>query len=133
MKAALVALVAAAVIGVAGAAVAHALVGRAAPLALPELHGQMTWRPGTRVAPADVPRGRTAALVLLAPRCRDCMAELRYTLAQLPARLRPTVVRRTATGRSILLLVDKSGNVRTGYAFPFQPVFVDGDLRTLAR
>jgi len=133
MRAALVALTAATVLGVAGATVAHALVGRSAPPALPDLHGQVSWKPGTRIAPADVPRGRTAVLALLAPRCRDCLAELRYTLDQLPARLQPTVVRRAATGTSLLLLVDKQGNVRTGYAFPFQPVFVDGDLRTLAR
>jgi hypothetical protein len=42
-------------------------------------------------------------------------------------------VRRAAHGRSLVLLVDRSGHVRTGYTFPFAPAFVEGDLRTLAR
>jgi hypothetical protein len=125
-------LAAAAALGVAGAAVAHAFVGRSAPPALPELHGQVTWSPGARMAPAGVPRGRTAVLAFVAPHCSACLAELRFTLARLPARLRPTVVRRTVSGRSLLLLVDRDGNVRTGYAFPFAPAFVEGDLRVLA-
>jgi hypothetical protein len=36
-------------------------------------------------------------------------------------------------GHSLLLLVDRRGDVRTGYSFPFAPAFVEGDLRTLAR
>lgn len=132
MKAALVVVAAAAALGVAGAAVAHAVIGRSAPPALPELHGQVSWAPGARRAPAVVPRGRVAVLALLAPGCRDCAAELRFTLHQLPAKLRPVVVRRAFHGRSLLLLVDRAGDVRTGYAFPFAPAFVEGDLRTLA-
>jgi hypothetical protein len=127
----LVALAAAAALGTAGAAVAHAFSGGGATLSLPELHGQVTWKPGARRA--DVPPGRPAVLAFLAPGCRDCLAELRFTLRQLPARLRPTVVEHTVHGRSLLLLVDERGNVRTGYTFPFAPAFVEGDLRTLAR
>jgi len=131
VRKALAAVAVAAVLGAAGAAVAHAVIHRGSTLALPALHGQMTWKPGARRA--DVPRGRTAVLAFVAPGCGDCLAELRFTLRQLPAKLRPTVVRHTVAGTSLLLLVDRSGNVRTGYTFPFAPAFVEGDLRTLAR
>jgi hypothetical protein len=127
----LAAVAAAAALGAVGAAVAHAFSGGGTTLALPQLHGQVTWKPGAR--PVDVPRGRTAVVALIAPGCRECSAELRFTLDQMPTRLRPTVVRRTIRGHSLLLLVDRSGNVRTGYTFPFAPAFVEGDLRTLAR
>jgi hypothetical protein len=43
------------------------------------------------------------------------------------------VVRRVVKRDSLVLLVDRSGDVRTGYTFPFAPAFVEGDLRTLAR
>jgi hypothetical protein len=133
MRAGLVVLAAAAALGAAGAAVAHAVIGRSAPPALPELHGQVSWPVGARPAPAGVPRGRVAMLALIAPGCRSCAAELRFTLRQLPAKSRPLVVRRATAGHSLLLLVDRAGDVRTGYSFPFAPVFVEGDVRTLER
>jgi hypothetical protein len=133
MRAALVALAGAAALGVAGATVAHAFQARGTTLALPELHGQVTWLAGKRPSPVAVPRGRVALVAYVAPRCEDCVSELRFALGQLPARFRPVVIRRAATGKSLLLLVDKSGDVRTGYTFPFAPAFVEGDLRTLAR
>jgi hypothetical protein len=133
MRTALVALAAAAALGVAGATVAHAVQAHGTTLALPELHGQVTWAPGKKPSQVAVPHGRVALVAYVAPRCKDCLAELRFTLDQLPARFRPVVVRRVATGKSLLLLVDRSGDVRTGYAFPFAPAFVEGDLRTLAR
>jgi hypothetical protein len=126
-------LAAAGALGAAGAAVAHAFAGRGATLALPELHGQVTWAPGARRAPPGVPRGRTAVLAFVAPGCTGCLAELRYAVDRLPASLRPTVVRRAVKSDSLVLLVDRRGNVRTGYTFPFAPAFVEGDLRTLAR
>ena len=133
MKAGLAIVSAAAALGVAGATVAHAVIGGAAPPALPELHGQVSFARGARPAPAGVPRGRVVVLALLAPGCRTCADELRFTLGQMPVPLRPLVVRRTIHGRSLLLLVDRAGDVRTGYAFPFAPAFVEGDLRTLER
>ena len=133
MKAAVLILAAAAVLGVAGAAVAHAVLARRATLALPLLHGQVTWAAGSRPSPVAVPHGRTAVVAYVARGCNDCLAELRFTLRELPQHVRPLVVRRVATGHSLLLLVDRRGDVRTGYTFPFAPAFVEGDLRTLAR
>lgn len=134
MRTALVVIAAAAALGAAGAAVAHAVIGRSAPSpALPELHGQVTWLAGARPAPASVPRGHVAVVALLAPKCRTCADELRFTLDQIPKRSRPFVLRRAIRGHSVLLLVDRNGDVRTGYTFPFAPAFVEGDLRTLAR
>jgi hypothetical protein len=133
VKAAAAILAAAAVLGAAGAAVAHAVLARNAPLGLPELHGQVSWAAGVRPAPVRVPRGRTAVVAYVAPGCAACAAELSFTLRQLPARLRPAVVRVATRGHSLLLLVDRRGDVRTGYSFPFAPAFVEGDLRTLAR
>jgi len=133
VKAAAAILAAAAALGMAGAAVAHAVLARGTTLRLPELHGQVLWAAGVRHAPAYVPRGRTVVVAYVAPSCSACRAELRFTLRQLPARLRPDVVRLPTHGRSLLLLVDRRGDVRTGYTFPFAPAFVEGDLRTLAR
>lgn len=134
MRSAFVVLAAAAALGVAGATVAHAVGARSSPPpALPELHGQVSWAPGARRAPASVRRGRVVVIALLAPGCRDCVDELRFTLRQMPATSRPVVVRKAIHGHSLLLLVDRGGNVRTGYAFPFAPAFVEGDLRTLER
>ena len=133
MRAAVAALAAAAALGAVGAAVAHAYLGRSAPPALPQLHGQVSWAPGVRLAPTTVPRGRTAVLVFVAPGCTGCLAELRFAVDRLPASIRPTVVRRVVKRDSLVLLVDRSGDVRTGYTFPFAPAFVEGDLRTLAR
>ena len=133
MRRAVTALAAAAVLGAAGATVAGAVIGRSARPALPELHGQVSWAAGLRPAPASVPRGRVAVLAFVARGCAGCLAELRFALDRLPARIRPTVVRGAAHGRSLLLLVDRTGHIRTGYAFPFAPAFVEGDVRTLAR
>lgn len=133
MRTAVTALAAAALLGAAGAAVAGAVIGRAAQPALPELHGQVSWTPGVRPAPAGVPRERVAVLAFVARGCTGCLSELRFVLDRLPARIRPTVVRSAAHGRSLLLLVDRTGHIRTGYTFPFVPAFVEGDLRTLAR
>ncbi|HEY4411403.1 MAG TPA: hypothetical protein VGN06_00270 [Gaiellaceae bacterium] len=133
MKVAATILAAAAVLGVAGAAVAHAVLARGTILALPSLHGQVTWPTGSHPSPVAVPKGRTAVVAYVARGCKGCLAELRFTLRQLPQRVRPLVVRRVATGHSLLLLVDRRGDVRTGYTFPFAPAFVEGDLRTLAR
>ena len=131
MRRAVGALAVAAALGAIGAAVAHAVVGGGATLALPELHGQVTWKQGARHA--RVPAGRTAVLVLLAPGCTGCLAELRYAIHRLPASMRPTVVQHAVKRDSLVLLVDRRGDVRTGYSFPFAPAFVEGDLRTLAR
>jgi hypothetical protein len=120
-----------AVLGAVGAAVAHAFAGGGTTLALPQLHGQVTWKPGARRV--DVPRGRTAVLAFVAPGCTGCLAELRYAVDRLPASLRPLVVRHVVKSDSLVLLVDRNGWVRTGYTFPFAPAFVEGDLRTLAR
>jgi hypothetical protein len=133
VKAAVAILAAATALGVAGAAVAHAVLARGTTLRLPELHGQVMWAAGAQHAPVRVPRGRPAIVAYVAPACSACRAELRFTLAQLPAGLRVDVVRLTTHGRSLLLLVDRRGDVRTGYTFPFAPAFVEGDLRTLAR
>jgi hypothetical protein len=133
MRRVVTATVAAAALGVTGAAVAHAVTARGVSLALPELHGQVTWAPGARAAPAIVPRGHTAVIALVAHGCAECLSELRFTLGRLPAELRPAVVRGVARGTSLLLLVDRRGDIRTGYTFPFAPAFVDGDLRTLSR
>ena len=132
MKAA-AALVAAAALGAVGATVAHAYLRRSAPPALPLLHGEVTWAAGARPTPVRVPRGHTAVLAFVAPGCTGCLAELNVAVADVPARLQPTVVRRLVHGRSLILLVDRSGNVRTGYAFPFAPAFVTDDLEALAR
>jgi hypothetical protein len=121
----------AAVLGVAGAAVAHAVLERGSTLSLPALHGQVTWAAGTR--PAGVPRGRTAVIAFVAPGCTGCLAELRFAVGQLPRSIRPLVIRHAVRHGSLVLLVDRSGYVRTGYSFPFAPAFVEGDLRTLAR
>ncbi|HEY2073905.1 MAG TPA: hypothetical protein VGG88_10060, partial [Gaiellaceae bacterium] len=131
MRRAAAVVVAAALLGAVGAAVAHAFTGARSTLGLPELHGQVSWKPGARRA--DVPRGRTAVLVFLAPGCSGCLAELRYAVDRLPPSERPLVVRRSVKRGSVALLVDRNGWVRTGYAFPFAPAFVEGDLRTLAR
>ena len=133
MRAAVAALAAAAALGAVGATVAHAYLGRSAPPALPQLHGQVSWAPGIRLAPTPVPRGRTAVLVFVTPSCTGCLAELGFAVDRLPASIRPTVVRHIVKRDSLVLLVDRSGDVRTGYTFPFAPAFVEGDLRTLAR
>ena len=130
-------LAAAVVLGVAGGALVHSLGSTAAPaLSLPELHGQMSWAPGSRPAPALAAlRGRTAVLALLRPGCAGC-AELRAELASVIRRLplpdRPVLVVARGTGTPVVYLIDRHGDERTGYLFPFAPAFVEGDLRALA-
>jgi hypothetical protein len=72
-------------------------------------------------------------IALVARGCTECLAELRFTLNQLPTLLRPLVVRRVVRGHSVLLLIDQRGDVRTGYTFPFAPAFVEGDVRALSK
>jgi hypothetical protein len=133
--------VVAAALGTIGAMVVHTSLAHSPAPALPELHGQTTWAPGSRPAPASVPRGRPAAVAFLGTGCASCLAELRWTIRHLPAAERPAVVVAPAAaaasygvtpGRRVLLLVDRRGYERTGYAFPFVPPFVQDDLSRLA-
>ena len=133
-------LVAAAVLGVAGGVLVHSLTSAAAPrLALPELHGERSWAPGARPAPAlpavRALRGRTVVLTLAAPRCPGC-AQLRQELAsivrRLPAGERPGLVFARGPRTPVVYLIDRRGDERTGYLFPFAPAFVQGDLAVLA-
>jgi hypothetical protein len=134
-------LAAAVALGVAGGALAASMRSPAAPPpALPELHGTMSWAPGARPAPPLAAlrrlRGRTAVLVLARPGCAGC-AQLRLELAsvirRLPAAQRPgLVVARGPAAQPVVVLVDRQGDERTGYLFPFAPAFVEGDLRILA-
>jgi hypothetical protein len=133
-------LAAAVVLGVAGGALVHSLGSTAAPsLALPELHGQMSWAPGARPAPplAALRRlhGSTAVLALVRPGCPGCAelrAELRSVIRRLPSSARPGLVVARGTETPVVYLIDRRGDERTGYLFPFAPAFVEGDLRALA-
>jgi hypothetical protein len=131
---------AAVVLGIAGGALVHSLGSTAAPsLVLPELHGQMSWAPGARPAPPLAAlrrlRGRTAVLAVLSSGCPGC-AQLRLELASVIRRLpradRPGLVFARGTRTPVVYLVDRHGNERTGYLFPFAPAFVQGDLHALA-
>ena len=133
-------IVAAVVLGIAGGALVHSLRSTAAPsLVLPELHGQMSWAPGARPAPPLAAlrrlRGRTAVLALVRPGCPGC-AQLRLELASVIRRLprldRPGLVFARGTRTPVVYLVDRHGDERTGYLFPFAPAFVEGDLHALA-
>ena len=134
-------LAAAVALGVAGGALASSLRSSAAtPPALPELHGTMTWAPGARPAPPLAVlrrlRGRTAVLVLAQPGCAGCAQlrlELTSVIRRLPRSARPgLVVARGPSAQPVVVLVDRRGDERTGYLFPFAPAFVEGDLRILA-
>jgi hypothetical protein len=136
------ALVSAAALGVVGAALTHAYAAHGSTDALPLLHGQVSWAPGARPAPTSAPRGLTAMVAFLGTGCAPCVLELRRIVRRLPAAERPVLVLAPASaraaygvarGRRLLLLLDRSGDERTGYAFPLAPAFVEGDLRTLAR
>jgi hypothetical protein len=136
------ALFGAAVLGIVGAALTHAYAAHGSTDALPLLHGQASWPPGARPAPASAPRGMTAMVVFLGRGCAPCVAELRRIVRRLPAPERPALVVAPASataaygvarGRRLLLLLDRRGDERTGYAFPLAPAFVAGDLRTLAQ
>jgi hypothetical protein len=131
-------------LGVAAGAVAYVARPHAAPPALPELHGVVSWAPGAQPAP-PLPvlrtlRGRTVVLALVGPHCSAGCALMRRELAsivrRLPAAARPAVVVRPARGvgaaGAAVYLIDRSGNERTGYLLPFAPSFVEGDLRVLA-
>jgi hypothetical protein len=87
-----------------------------------------------------VRRGRPTAVAFVGG-CASCLAELRRIVRRLPARERPVVVLAPASrahaygvapGRRVLLLLDRNGDERTGYAFPLAPAFVELDLHTLA-
>lgn len=144
MRLALVAAVlgSAALLGVVGAALTQAsLVRRSSVPSLPELHGQVTWAPGSRHAPGPALHGRTAAVAFVGRGCASCVALLRRIVRRLPADERPVLVLAppararaygVAAGHRVLLLLDRNGDERTGYAFPFAPAFVEADLRTLA-
>jgi hypothetical protein len=132
----------AAVLGIVGAALTHAYAKPSSTDALPLLHGQASWPPGARPAPASAPRGITAMVVFLGRGCAPCVVELRRIVRRLPTAERPMLVVAPASaaaaygvarGRRLLLLLDRRGDERTGYAFPLAPAFVEGDLRTLAR
>jgi len=127
-----------------GAALTHAYAAHGSTDALPLLHGQASWPPGARPAPAAAPRGVTAMVAFLGRGCTPCVVELRRIVRRLPAADRPVLMVAPASaaaaaaygvahGRRLLLLLDRRGDERTGYAFPFAPAFVEGDLRTLAR
>ncbi|MHB8651451.1 MAG: hypothetical protein ACYDBR_14955, partial [Gaiellaceae bacterium] len=114
----------------------------ARPISLPVLHGLVSWAPGVRPAPAGTARGRTAVVVFLARGCPGCLTELRGAVQRLAPADRPAVLLApqaaagaygVTPGRPVILLLDRRGNERTGYAFPFPPSFVQGDLLTLAR
>jgi hypothetical protein len=133
-------LASAVVLGVAGGALAYSRGSTAAPsLALPELHGQMSWAPGTRRAPPLAAlrrlRGRTAVLALVQPGCPGCAqlrAELASVIRRLPRSDRPGLVFARGTRTPVVYLVDRRGDERTGYLFPFAPAFLEGDLHALA-
>jgi hypothetical protein len=132
----------AAVLGIVGAALTHAYAAHSSTDALPLLHGQASWAPGARPAPASAPRGVTAMVAFLGRGCAPCVVELRRIVRRLPAAERPVIVLAPASaaaaygvarGRRLLLLLDRLGDERTGYAFPLAPAFVEGDLHILAR
>jgi hypothetical protein len=99
----------------------------------------MSWAPGARHAPplAALRRlhGRTAVLALVRPGCPGCAqlrAELAAVIRRLPRPDRPGLVVAPGTRTPVVYLVDRRGDERTGYLFPFAPAFVEGDLRALA-
>jgi hypothetical protein len=131
----------AALLGVLGGELGHLYAARSSAPQLPELHGEVSWTPGSRVAPASVVRGRTTVVAFLGRGCVPCREVLRRIVRRLPPAERPVVVLASASaaaaygvapGRRLLVLVDRRGDERTGYAFPLAPGFVEGDLRMLA-
>ncbi|HXY79885.1 MAG TPA: hypothetical protein VEH55_00830 [Gaiellaceae bacterium] len=138
------ALAAAVAAGIAVGAVAYAArTHRAAQPALPELHGEVSWAPGTRPAPGlpalRALRGRTVVLALVGPHCRGCTLmreELASVVRRLPAPERPAlaVSSTSAVGAAgaVVYLIDRRGDERTGYLLPIAPSFVERDLRELA-
>lgn len=130
------------VLGVLGGALGRlATAHTSAPPRLPALHGQVTWTPGSRVAPSSAVHDRPAIVAFLGRGCAPCRAVLHRIVRRLPQAERPAVVIAApsaaaaygvAPGRRLVVLVDRHGNERTGYAYPFAPAFVERDLRTLA-
>jgi hypothetical protein len=59
-------------------------------------------------------------------------AELASVIRRLPRSDRPGVVFARGSRTPVVYLVDRRGNERTGYLFPFAPAFVEGDLHALA-
>lgn len=101
-------------------------------------------------------RGRTVVVAFEPPACGARCASLRQMLASIVRGLapadRPAVVTVGGVGplaaaspdavrrsfgvprrAALVYLLDRRGDERTGYLFPFAPAFVQGDLRTLAR
>lgn len=131
----------AAALGALGALVVHSHRAHGSTTVFPELHGEATWAPGTRPAPPPVRVGHTSVVVFVGAACGWCLQDLRRVVRRLPVADRPGIAiappgaaRRYGVqpGRRVVVLVDKNGDERTGYVFPFVPPFVEGDLRTLA-
>jgi hypothetical protein len=118
----------------------YSLGSTAAPtLVLPELHGQVSWAPGARPAPPLATlrrlRGHTVVLALVRPGCPGCAqlrAELASVIRRLPSSDRPGLVFARGQRTPVVYLLDRRGDERTGYLFPFAPAFLQGDLQTLA-
>jgi hypothetical protein len=128
-------------LGAAGALLVHSYrLPHRAPT-LPALHGEATWLPGSRPAPPPTHPGRTSVVAFVGGGCGWCLQDVHRVVRRLPVADRPEIVLPppgaaarygVKPGRRVLVLVDKNGDERTGYAFPFVPPFVEGDLRTLA-
>jgi hypothetical protein len=129
-----------------------------APGARPEPRLVLRGRDGARLSLAAL-RGRTVLLAFLGSPCRaGCRAaeqELGTVMRALPAGSRPALVLAGggsaaalagpwstfrvggSTGEApprgiAVYLVDRAGDERTAYRFPFLPAFVEGDLARLA-
>ncbi len=107
------------------------------------LHGEATWAAGALAAPLITTlddqtgrrfslaslRGRTVAIALFDSFCTQaCPLEGRALAAaerSLPAAERPAL--------EALYLIDRQGDERSAYLYPFAPRFVTGDLATLSR
>lgn len=129
-------------LGALAGAIGHLYAAQAlATPRLPELHGEVTWTPGSRVAPSSAVHDRPTIVAFLGRGCPPCRVLLRRIVRRLPEAERPVVVIAApssaaaygvAPGHRLVVLVDRSGHERTGYTFPLAPAFVEGDLRTLA-
>jgi hypothetical protein len=128
-------------LGAAGALLVHSYRFQHTTPALPTLHGEATWAPGSRPVPAPPHLGRTTVVAFVGSGCDWCLQDVHRIVRRLPVADRPAIVRAppgaaarygVKPGRRVLVLVDKNGDERTGYTFPFVPPFVEGDLRTLA-
>src|SRR5260370_24055475 len=122
--------VTAAALGSVGAVLAHAYATPRASNGLPLLHGQASWAPGARPAPAFAPHGTTAIVAFLGSGCRPCVLELHRIVRRLAAAERPVLVFAPASaadaygvapGRRLVLVLARTRNERTAYAFPLAP------------